>query len=59
MPKQSFEDKYPHIARWVYEHQGGIEIGAVFEWLKECNLAKTLGDRKVIISNPAHTCKIG
>jgi len=27
MPKQSFEDKYPNIARWVYEHQGIIEIG--------------------------------
>ncbi|MBE9182349.1 hypothetical protein IQ268_27765 [Oculatella sp. LEGE 06141] len=27
MPKQSFEDKYPNIARWVYEHQGTIEIG--------------------------------
>ena len=24
---QSFEDKYPNIARWVYEHQGIIEIG--------------------------------
>ncbi|PZV11296.1 MAG: hypothetical protein DCF22_14810 [Leptolyngbya sp.] len=27
MPKKSFEDKYPNIARWVYEHQGIIEIG--------------------------------
>jgi hypothetical protein len=27
MPKQSFEDKYPNISRWVYEHQGIIEIG--------------------------------
>jgi hypothetical protein len=27
MPKQSFEDRYPKIARWVYEHQGIIEIG--------------------------------
>lgn len=27
MSKQSFEDKYPNIARWVYEHQGVIEIG--------------------------------
>lgn len=27
MPKQSFEDKYPSITRWVYEHQGIIEIG--------------------------------
>lgn len=27
MPQKSFEDKYPNIARWVYEHQGRIEIG--------------------------------
>ena len=27
MPKKSFEDKYPNIARWVYEHEGIIEIG--------------------------------
>ncbi len=27
MPKKSFEDKYSNIARWVYEHQGIIEIG--------------------------------
>jgi hypothetical protein len=27
MPKQSFEDKYPNITRWVYEHEGIIEIG--------------------------------
>ena len=27
MPKKSFEDKYPNVARWVYEHQGIIEIG--------------------------------
>ena len=24
---QSFEERYPNIARWVYEHQGTIEIG--------------------------------
>jgi len=27
MPKQSFEDKYPNIARWIYRHRGRIEIG--------------------------------
>lgn len=27
MPKKSFEDQYPNIARWVYEHEGRIEIG--------------------------------
>ncbi len=27
MPKKSFEDNYPNIARWVYEHEGIIEIG--------------------------------
>lgn len=27
MTKRTFEDKYPNIARWVYEHQGIIEIG--------------------------------
>lgn len=27
MPKKSFEDKYPNITQWVYEHQGIIEIG--------------------------------
>jgi hypothetical protein len=27
MSKQSFEDKYPNIARWVFEHEGRIEIG--------------------------------
>jgi hypothetical protein len=27
MPKKSFEDQYPNIARWVYEHEGYIEIG--------------------------------
>jgi len=24
---QSFEERYPNIARWVYEHQGTLEIG--------------------------------
>lgn len=24
---QSLEDSYPHISRWVYEHEGIIEIG--------------------------------
>ena len=27
MPKKSFEDKYPNIGRWIYEHDGRIEIG--------------------------------
>ncbi len=27
MPKKSFEDKYPDINRWIYEHQDWIEIG--------------------------------
>jgi hypothetical protein len=27
MSKQSFEEQYPKIARWVYEHEGIIEIG--------------------------------
>ena len=27
MPKKSFEDKYPNIARWVNEENGIIEIG--------------------------------
>jgi hypothetical protein len=27
MPKQSFEDKYPNITRWVYQEYGRIEIG--------------------------------
>jgi hypothetical protein len=27
MAKKSFEDQYPNIARWVYEHEGRIEIG--------------------------------
>ncbi|XHX77395.1 MAG: hypothetical protein RBJ76_23595 [Stenomitos frigidus ULC029] len=27
MTKRTFEAKYPNIARWVYEHQGTIEIG--------------------------------
>ena len=25
--KASFEKTYPNIARWVYEHEGWIEIG--------------------------------
>ncbi|NEQ43011.1 MAG: hypothetical protein F6K00_05405 [Leptolyngbya sp. SIOISBB] len=27
MVQQSFESKYPHIDRWVHEHQGWIAIG--------------------------------
>ena len=25
--KNTFEQKYPHIARWVEEHEGVIELG--------------------------------
>jgi len=27
MSQPSFEDSYPNIARWIYEHQGIVEIG--------------------------------
>ena len=35
MVQQSFESKYPHIDRWVHEHQGWIAIGTDYASLDE------------------------